>query len=99
MAGPIELCMTDATGNGIIDGRFWGTIGHSILGGRMEIRVRSVMEMVNKGVAAAKARGAQIKYLYINGHGWSGNQGVGCGESIDVTGGTQSLQIEDVMAA
>jgi hypothetical protein len=49
-----------------------------------EIRVTSVSDMVTKAIAAAE--GKLIRRLYVLGHGASGDQSVGSGQSFDPTG-------------
>jgi hypothetical protein len=88
MAGIINLCMTDATGYGLFDYRFLNSYGNG-----EDIKVWSVLDMINKAMSVASKRAAKIKNLYINGHGAPGYQSVGAGTKWD-SDGEKSLQVE-----
>ncbi|HNW78414.1 MAG TPA: DUF4347 domain-containing protein [Candidatus Competibacteraceae bacterium] len=88
MADTISLCITDANGYQLFDYRFLNSYGNG-----EEIRVCSVMEMINKVKELASQRRSRIRHLYINGHGAPGYQAVGAGRGWDESG-ERSLQLD-----
>ena len=92
MTTGIDICATDDTGFKLLDYRWLARFNRGT-----EIRVVSVMDMVNQVIALVSRQNAKVKNLYINGHGKSAYQSVGGGTGIDESGAL-SIQLDTDLA-
>lgn len=91
MSNTINICATDDTGFKLLDYRWLARFARGT-----EIRVVSVMDMVNQVTGLVNQRNALVSNLYINGHGAPGYQSIGAGTQYDDSG-ERSIQIDKEM--